>query len=93
MIERITNVMKEIILKNKNTEIYGEYRDYTVKYDTKNEFIFVSLSKENLKDTSYTTYCDPTLYSDVSMYDLECLDDYSDNDLQLIYDLLVGLNK
>jgi hypothetical protein len=92
-IEKITNIMKEIILNNDKDEIYGSGKDFTVKYDTKNEFLFVSLSKEDLKDACYSTYCDPTLYSDVSMYDLECLDDYDDNDLQIIYDLLNGLNK
>ena len=93
MIEKITNIMKEIISNNDNDELYGNGEDFTVKYDTKNEFIFVSLSGEDLKNATYTTYCDPTLFEDVSMYDLECLDDYDDNDLQTIYDLLNGLNK
>lgn len=88
MIEKITNIMKEIVSNNDKDEIYGNGEDFTVKYDTKNEFIFVSLSKEDLKSANYSTYCDPTLYNDVSMYDLECLDNYDDNDLRHIYDLL-----
>lgn len=93
MIEKITNIMKEIILNNDKDEVYGIGEDFTIKYDIKNEFIFVSLSMEDLKDANYSTYCDHSLYNDVSMYDLECLYDYDDNDLQIIYNLLNGLNK
>ena len=84
--------MKEIITNNKSEELYLKDKDYTLKYDVKNEFLFISLSCEDLTNATYTTYCDPSIFDDVSMYDLECLEDYSENDLNNIYDLLTKIS-
>lgn len=87
LIEKITTNMKNLVKTGKDT-LYLSTNDFTAKYDIESEFIFISLSCEDLKEACYTTYCDPTLFEDVSMYDLECLEDYDDSDLNNIYNLL-----
>jgi hypothetical protein len=92
LIKRITETMVNISKTTNEDSILANGQDFTIKYDIKNEFVFVSLSNEDLTDVCYTTYCDPALYSDVSMYDLECLNDYSLSDLEVICDLLAIIN-
>ena len=88
MEEKITKIMKEILIKKDEETLYTTTDKTTIKYDTKNEFIFVSNNKEDLTNVNYTNYCDPSLYTNIDMYDLECLEDYSNEELETIYNIL-----
>lgn len=84
-IEKITYIMKEIILNNDKDNYYGIYKDYTYNLDSKNEYLFISLSNEDLKDINIMNIEN---YDDVTIIDLQDIDEQTTSILEMIIELL-----
>lgn len=87
MINEIKNKMERIATSNNISPIFikRDDLDYTIKYDIKDRFIFISLSCEDLTNCDWGTFME---YEDTGCYDLDCLNEYGDNDLDMINHLL-----
>lgn len=87
LLQEIQTKMDKIATSNNISaiNITREDLDYTIKYDIKNRFIFVSLEYEDLTNCDWGTFME---YNDTSCYDLDCLNEYGDNDLDMINHLL-----
>lgn len=93
LINDIKEYMNVIAHNNKDKVLVNrEDLDYTIMYDVKDEFIVISLACEDLSDCNFMNWCDPEKYEDTSMFDLQYLDDFELNDLDVIKDLLSIIN-
>lgn len=68
-------------------EYVGVYMDMTYKVNFKDEYILISLSAEDLTHANICNYCDDK-YVDVSMIDLQWLEDYDCNVLSTALEIL-----
>ena len=79
------NNLDTLFAKSSGVTVSRDDIDYTIKYDIKGKYIFISLSCEDLTNCTYDNIHD---YEDTGVYDLNKLDSYEDNDLEMISHLL-----
>lgn len=85
MEKKIIELLKEINNMSDKDNIYGYYKDWSYNLDLKNEFLFISLSRENLEKINITNI---DKYYDVTTIDLQDLE-YDKNILELIIEDLI----
>ena len=89
MINEIVVLLREIG-KEKIDKYDGDMNDYTFHIDFVNEYIFVSLSREDLKDVNIDNYFE---YEDVSVIDLQDLEEYDLSMREIVYELLLATKE
>lgn len=89
MINEIVALLREIG-KEKIDKYDGDMNDYTFHIDFVNEYIFVSLSREDLKDVNIDNYFE---YEDVSVIDLQDLEEYDLSMREIVYELLLATKE
>lgn len=78
-------LLKELIIKYNKDNYYGVYNDYTYNLDSKNEYLFISLSSEDLKDINIMNIEN---YNDVTIIDLQDIVEQTTSILEMIIELL-----
>lgn len=78
-------LLKELIIKYNKDNYYGIYKDYTYNLDSKNEYLFISLSSEDLKDINIMNI---EKYDDVTIIDLQDIVEQTTSILEMIIELL-----
>lgn len=78
-------------MKNDDS-LVGCYLDMSFKIDFKNEYLYISLSNEDLTNVDLFNYCTDD-FIDVCMIDLQDLDDCELGTLDIIHDILEQIKK
>jgi len=87
--EKMRNLLKEILTTKDQKNYIGNF-DSTISfnYDSINEFLFVSLSNEDLKNVSLENHYE---FEDVSIVDLQVITSYEINVIRFVNDILKSI--
>lgn len=85
---KIVDMLWEINGIKMMDEYVGIYKDMTYKVNFKDEYLYISLSGEDLKDVNLDNYCDDEIYNHVKLFDLQWLEDYDCDVLSTTLEIL-----
>lgn len=86
----IQKLLKELIIKYNKNNYYGVYKDYTYNLDSKNEYLFISLSSEDLKDINIMNI---EKYNDITIIDLQDIIEQPISIFEMIIELLKNIKE
>lgn len=86
----IQKLLKELTIKYNKNNYYGIYKDYTYNLDSKNEYLFISLSSENLKDINIMNI---EKYNDITIIDLQDIIEQPISIFEMIIELLKNIKE
>lgn len=90
--ENIIKLLKEINTITNEDSFVGCYLDMSFKLDLNDEYLYISLSSEDLTNVDSFNYCDDE-FIDVTMIDLQDLDDCELGTLDTINNILKQIKK